>query len=260
MKQVSLCLISLFLTSQAMAFCPFSDKLFSVLKEDSAITLYKNCAEQMNDDASQARLAAIYDAGTTMTGKDVEKALYYYQLSADNGNAASQARLAQLYMELDKDRNGRSALHSYLNSIAPAREMPKGLFEQKTQYEGEKFDGALVHPYVLLMLANEKTGNKWYYPTDVKQAPAYAVQLFKNYKIDDEKKKQFMRQATAWKKRKLLEAAGQVLSGEEYQNFVAVMYPAKGQADTFRRNRALENLQEKIKQKKQQDQSAKAFY
>ena len=87
------------------------------------------------------------------------------------------------------------------------------------------------------------------------------VTNFKNYKIDEAKKKQLTRQATLWKKRKLLELARQILSEAEYQTFSETIYPTNGQADAFKRNQALKAFQEKVKQKKQQDAaSAKTLY
>ncbi|MBQ3695391.1 MAG: SEL1-like repeat protein [Alphaproteobacteria bacterium] len=244
-------LIALIVSFPVYGFCPFSQALLGSLRDESAITLYKNCAEGMNDDVSQARLAKLYDQGTTVIPRDLKKALYYYQLSADNGNAESQARLAQLYMELDKDRNGRAELHSYLNTIVPV----------SSGNETDDFKGELVHPYVLLMLANDNVANKWYYPTTVKKAPTYAANLYRNYKIDKEKKQQLLGQARAWKKRKILEMARQVLSKEEYQEFSNTLYPANGQADSFKRSQLLKDFQKKVEMKQQQDQeSAKAFY
>ena len=233
----------------AQAFCPFSPNLLNALSEDSVVALYRTCAEGMNDDFSQAYLANVYDRGTTTIPKDTKKALYYYQLSADNGNAESQARLTQLYMELDKDRSGRSDLYSYVNTVIP---LPSA---------EDDFKGELMHPYILLMLSNEKPENKWYYPTAVKKAPAYAVTLFNNYQIDGEKKKQLAAYASAWKKRKLLEIARQILSQNEYTNFVNTLYPANGKADEFKRNQLLKQFREKVNLKQQQDQEgAKAFY
>ena len=252
MKQKIVFVLFLLMGFPCWAFCPFSGALMKTLDDASMLNLYKSCAEGRNDDASQAHLAAIYDKGTSSIGRDVKKALYYYQLSADNGNAESQARLAQLYMEFDHDREGRKVLHSYMNSIIPVI----GINGSKEDFRGE-----LVHPYVLLMLANEKVANKWYYPTEVKQAPAYAFNLFKNYKIDEEKKKQLMHQATAWKKRKLLEMARQILSKDEYREFATTLYPENGQVDAFKRGQLLKSFQEKVILKQQGDQqSAKAFY
>ena len=256
MKFAWIMLILLF-SETAMALCPFSKQLFSSLKEETLIILYKNCAEGMNDDDSQAKLAEIYDKGTPAIPRNLQKALFYYQLSADNGNAASQARLAQLYMELDKSREGRADVYGYLTSIVPVADLDNG----KGKNKAKDFQGELVHPYVLLMLANEKPANKWYYPTNELEAPSFAKSLFKNYQIDKQKKEQLSRQATAWKKRKLLEMARQIFSEAEYRNFVAILYPSTGQADSFKRSQALQAFKEKVQQKKQQDlEGAKAFY
>lgn len=241
-------LLSFGIAGVAMASCPLAE--MPSLSEKQTITLYKNCAEMQNDDASQAKLAALYDKGSVSTARNLKKALFYYQLSADNGNAVSQARLAQLYMELDKNREGRADLYGYLESIMPVSELPA--FAEDSL--ADDFSGELVHPYVLLMLANEKAANKWYYPTEELEAPAFAKTLFNNYQIEDAKKQQLSRQATQWKKRKLLEMARQLLSDDEYRAFVEALYPAVGQADAFKRNQALKEFQEKVKQYKNQDQ------
>jgi len=251
-------MLGLLLTATyTQAACLFSDSLAATLDERSVISLYQSCAEGMNDDAAQARLAAIYEKGGSTVLQDLKKAMYYYQLSAENGNANSQARLAQLYMQFDKGKSNRAFLYNYMGSIAPV--------QNTTQKSGAKTEpntqGGLLHPYVLLMLANEKPENKWYYPTNVIQAPPYAAKLLKEYKIDEEKKKQLTRQATQWKKRKLLEAARQILPAAEYQDFVNTLYPTSGQPDTFKRKELLKSFQEKVKIKKQQDAaSAKTLY
>ena len=250
-------LLGVLIINKAYAFCPFSERLVSSLKEESVVALYKSCAETMNDDAAQAKLASIYDKGTPAIPKNLKKALFYYQLSADNGNASSQARLAQLYMELDKSREGRADLYNYMDSIAATDDF----IQLDNQQKEQDFRGELVHPYVLLMLANEKVANKWYYPSNDLEAPLFAQQLFKNYKIDPQKKQQMNQMATQWKKRKLLEMARQILSNDEYRTFVATLYPATGQADSFKRNQALKGFQEKVEQKKRQDlKGVKAFH
>lgn len=248
---------SLFISGAAFAFCPFSERLQKTLKEESIVALYKNCAEVMNDDGAQAKLAAIYDKGTPAIPRDLKKALLYYQLSADNGNAASQARLAQLYMELDKNREGRADLYGYLQSI-----LPVSVTDSEGQVQNPNgFRGELVHPYVLLMLANEKAENKWYYPTKELQAPPFAKVLFNSYQVDAKKKKTLLQQASQWKKRKLLEIAEQILTKDEYRNFVETLYPANGQPDKFKRSQLLQQFQDKVKKYKEEDlASAKAFY
>lgn len=250
-----LILFGLLVSGTALAFCPFSERLLASLKEESVVALYKNCAENMNDDASQAKLAAIYDKGTPAIPRDLKKALLYYQLSADNGNAASQARLAQLYMELDKSRQGRADLYGYLESIVPVSQMgAKGK-------NSDEFQGELMHPYVLLMLANEKPENKWYYPSSELQAPAFAKSMLSAYQVDESKKKQLMQQASRWKKRKLLEIARQILPEAEFRNFSVTLYPPNGQPDKFKRAQLLKEFQEKVKEYKQQDaKSATAFH
>lgn len=234
----------------AQANCPVSPSHVGSFEEGSAMLIYKACAEVFNDDEAQAKLAAIYDKGTENIKPNIKKALFYYQLSAENGNALSQGRLAELYIELDKSPQNRALFYDYLDSI---------FVNSLIQNKQDTPQGELLHPYVLLILANEKADNKWYYSTTVKTPSANAQALYRNYSIDEEQKKQFMKQATAWKQRKLLERARITLSPQEYQNFVDTLYPASGQADTFRRNQTLKEFKEKLQQ--QQDQkNAKAVH
>ena len=259
--RLSVVFLILFIASQAAAYCPFSETLLSTLREESVVSLYKHCADDMNDDMAQARLAAIYDKGTSFIPQNIERALYYYRLSAENGNAESQARLAQLFIELDKSKDGRATLYGYLNSFISTGNRIKNFLNKNERILDNDFKGELIHPYVLLMLSNEKPENKWYYPTNVKKAPAYAVTLFKGYNVDAEKKKQLMRQASAWKKRKLLGMAREILSSAEYEAFYNTLYPSKGQADEFKRNQVLKEFQAKINEKKRQEQdSAQTLY
>ena len=232
------------------AFCPFSDTFLSSLKPESSITFYNNCALQLNDDASQLKLATLYDQGSSAVPKDMKKAIYYYQLSAENGNAIAQSRLAQIYAAMDKDKSTRQMWYDYKKSIGFSGNL-----------DSDVFKGDLMHPYVLLMLANEKATNKWYYPSKELTAPVYAQQLFKSYKLDEEKKKTLTGQATAWKKRKLLELAEQILTPEEYTNFKETLYPSQGKPDAFKRTQALKFFKEKVEAyKKQDEEGAKAFY
>lgn len=234
------------------SFCPYSSTLLDSMPVKSMLALYKNCAESLNDDVSQVKLAELYDKGGAGVTQDLKKALYYYQLSADNGNAESQTRLAQIYMEADKTREGRQQVREYLDEIVSI---------SFSDSEEKDFDGSLVHPYVLLMLANEKPENKWYYPTKVLQAPAYAKSLFNSFNLNDKQIHNFKRQASAWKKRKLLEIARQILSKEEYQTFVSTLYPTQGQGDAFKRSQLLKEFQEKVKIRKQQDlENAQTLY
>lgn len=221
----------------AQASCPMGFSFMKTMSEEQMLVSYKACAELYNDDEAQAKLAELYDKGTATFSPDIKRALFYYQLSAENGNAVSQGRLAELYIELDKDRENRAVMYEYLNSIFVNQ-----------QQEESSFHGELVHPYVLLILANEKAANKWYYPTKVKEPSPTAQTLYQNYQIDEAKKKQFMQQATAWKKRKLLDVAKEVLSAQEYQTFVNKLYPTSGHADAFQRSQALKEFQEKFQQ------------
>ena len=247
----------LLISGEVMAFCPFADTLAKSMQEKSILALYQNCADGLNDDASQVKLAKIYDEGTGTISRDLKKAIKYYQLSSENGNAYSQARLAQLYMKLDQNREGRALLYEYLDSVV---QVP--VFEVGEATEDiDVFQGELLHPYVLLLLSNEKPENKWYYSSEELSAPTFAKKMLKEYKLDENKKQQLQREATRWKKRKLLEVARDILPSVEYQQFAQTLYPVNGKANEKLRNQMLKDFKVKVEQKKKQDtEGAKAFY
>ena len=200
--------ILLGLSYSAHAVCPLPHDSSLSLENAKVRVVYQGCAEGMNDDYAQARLAAFYDKGAKSTPRELSKALYYYQLSADNGNAVSQARLAELYVELDKNAQGRKVLHDYLDSVV-------SMSDETKKANTDDIWVSLTHPYVLLLLANEKPEGKWYYPTEQKVAPEKARNLLGQYKVDAARKRSYVQQASAWKQKKLLEIAKQVLSGAE---------------------------------------------
>ena len=68
-------------------------------------------------------------------------------------------------------------------------------------------------------MASERPENKWYYPSQVRSAPARTNVLLQNYKITPEKRQAAMKDASKWKTRKLLEMAREVLTDSEYTSF-----------------------------------------
>lgn len=203
---------------------------------ETALPYYEMCALSDNNDAVEMILARAYEGGEKNVPANMQKALLFYHLSADNGNSEAQVALAKLLMKLDESTAGRQELSSYMRKIQAA---------MKNQ-PADEFKGQVLHPYTLLLLAAERADQKWYYPSTTTSAPE-AAKLLKAYKIDDVKKKGALRDASVWKQQKMMQAARQVLSPEEYKTFAAAVAPAKGKADTFAKNRALETLKTKVK-------------
>ncbi|MGN1063391.1 MAG: hypothetical protein ACI4QM_03615, partial [Alphaproteobacteria bacterium] len=144
-----------------------------------ALLYYENCALQSNDDTAEALLGEVYLKGAQGVPKNVQKALLFYHLSAENGNAASQVALAKLLLKLDETPAGRNQINAYLRKIQAAL---------KNQASGA-FNGALLHPYTLLVLAAQKADEKWFYTSDTLES-VEAESLLKSYDITDVKKKQ----------------------------------------------------------------------
>ena len=244
MKIKWLGLISILWSCSANAVCQMAEFMQEVSTPEEQQMFYESCAVHQNDDDSQSLLAKQYAAGTGGVQKNLNRALYYYQLSAENGNAESQAQLARLYMELDRSPATRKLLASYLKTIQPMD--PKELAKLQGNVQGpEMFQGELVHPYALLLLASESPDNKWFYPTKVRKAPDYVEDLLKNYPLSEEKKKKQMQVASAWKRRKLLESAFYTLSDKEYEAFKKDVYPTEGSLDIDKRKDALAKFKER---------------
>jgi len=222
------------LSTAVWAGCPEGDFMRDKHGSEAARVYYDTCATYENDDETQLMLARSYQKGLNGYKTNSGKALLFYHLAADNGNAVAQVELAQLLLQLDETHNGRETV------LAHNRKM-EAVFKSNTVL----FDGTLLHPYALLMLAAEKENQKWYYATTQKSAPAAAA-LLKNYRIDGDKKRSVIQQASRWKQRKMLEAAQDVMPESAYQRFREAVFPERGQADTFARNQAIERLREAI--------------
>ena len=237
-------LMSILWSCSVNASCQIAEMMQEISTQEELLVMYENCAVYQNDDESQSKLAQMYATGTGGVQKDLNNALYYYQLSAENGNAESQAQLARLYMELDKTPATRKLLMTYLKTVEPVDF--KTLAElQKKPPEPEMFKGELIHPYALLLLSSESEDKKWFYHSKVKKAPEYVEELLKNYSLDEEKKKKQIQVASAWKRRKLLESAFYVLSHKEYEEFKRDVYPENGVVDVAKRSAALAKFQQR---------------
>lgn len=201
----------------------------------AALPAYEDCALNYNDDASHLLLAATYQQGAPGIAANGQRALLFYHLAAENGNAKAQYMLARLLLQLDETPAGRAQIQTYLNKIQTA-----------LRYDDNgAFKGALLHPYTLLLLAAEKADQKWYYPSFVRQEPE-ASYFLGRYQISDDKKRQAVKDASAWKNAKMLEIAKGLMTPSEFSRFFETLYPQKGRADPFKRAQALEGLKDKI--------------
>lgn len=226
-----------------LLICLYPFFVFAVCKEGDdlyrsnpkgAILAYQNCALLENDEDAQIRLANIYKTGGNIKKNEV-KALLFYHLAADNGNAVAQTELAKLLLDMDKDEKRREDVVSYMKQIK---------ISLGNDYDSS-FKGEVLHPFVLLSLAAESSSQKWYYPTNTKYYPE-ATQLIKNYQLSDEKKRKLLSQGAKWKQRKMMETAREVLSLEEYKKFSQTLFPEQGKADPFLRQQAINELKNKV--------------
>lgn len=235
--RVFIVLIFLFITHTAFAACPVADKIAREKGMDKALPVYINCALYQNDDETQNYLAGIYEKGLGSISKNLNRALLFYHLSAENGNASSMVSLSNILRRLDETDSGREELLNYFKKI-------------RLQRLTGSFTGQFLHPYALLMLAAEKPEVKWFYITSTKSDPR-AAKLLKEYQIDDIKKKEVVREATHWKQRKMLDIAKEVLSATEFRDFYQTLYPKTGRPDAFKRSQGVNKLKEKIESRQQ---------
>ena len=220
---------------QAWADCPVADKIAREKRLSDAMPIYLQCALKNNDDETQLYLARIYNKGQGDVAKSIQRALLLYHLSSENGNATAMVELATLLRSLDDNDDTRNEIVAYTKKIAA---QVKGTVNSS-------FQGQLLHPYALLMLAAEKPDSKWFYLTKTKTDPR-AAELLKNYEIEPEKKRVLMQTATAWKQRKMKDIAMQVLTTKELSEFYKTLYPKKGLPNNFARSQAVNKLKERV--------------
>jgi len=220
---------------QVWAGCPIADKIAREKQLSEAISGYFQCALQQNDDETQLYLARIYSKGQGNVAKNTQRALLFYHLSSENGNAAAMVELAIMLMALDENDESRNEIIRYTQKISA----------QAKRTIGSSYDGQLLHPYALLILAAEKPEAKWFYATKIKTDPR-AAELLKNYKIDSDKKRVLTQTATVWKQRKMKDIALQVLTFKELDEFYATLYPQKGLPNNFARSQAVNKLKERV--------------
>lgn len=232
-------ILGLFLFNTTVyAACPVADTQARSGTLSQAIPLYHACALQNGDDETQLYLARIYETGQGDVSRNVQRALLFYHLSAENGNASAMVGLSKLLTALDSDDRTRNEIPLYFNKI---RSMLNGSILSH-------FSGQLLHPYALLLLASEKPESKWFYLTNVKSDPM-AAQLLKSYPIDPETKQAATKEATRWKQHKMLYIAREVFSVDEYNEFYDTLYPDSGIPNSFARSQAVARLKDRVESK-----------
>ena len=200
-------LLGMTVSFAAQARCPLADKYQQLGQTELELTMRETCAISYNDDESQVAMAEVYMQGLNGVSKDEDRALYMYQLSAENGNAESQVKLAELLQTYDTSSERRKEFRNYQAGL------------KKTDKNSTGFSGEILHPYTLLLLASERPENKWYYPSLVRSAPTRTNTLLQNYQITPEKRQAATKDASRWKTRKLLEMAREILTDSEYSDF-----------------------------------------
>lgn len=240
MRQLFIIIIGVLFVAQSVeAGCPQANSLIQQQGLVAAMPVYEKCALQDNDDETQYYLGQVYETGRSGVKPNKQRALLFYHLAAEAGHAEAQVSLAKLLTALDEQDETRAEIADYLKKI-------QGMLQKNTL---SSFRGELLHPYALLMLAAEKPESKWFYNSSVLRSEQ-ASRALKSYPITPDKKETALQAATAWKQRKMLEKAQNVLSVDEYRQFYNAMYPQKGRSDDFTRSRLLQKLKEKITEEK----------
>ena len=237
-KHLFLTFCFLLLTLSAHAACPGADTVARANSLRKALPIYISCALQGNDDETQLYLAQIYETGKGDVPKNTQRALLFYHLGSENGNASAMVGLSKLLTRLDSNDRSRAEIPLYLEKIQSS--LAGNL--------GQSFRGQLLHPYTLLLLASEKQSAKWFYPTATK-SDSSATQLLKSYKIDPIKKKACLKEASQWKQRRMMDIAREVFSIREYNDFYDILYPDIGLPDPFAREQAVNRLKERVERK-----------
>ena len=237
-RRLFLTLNLLLWTLTVHAACPGADVIARTNSLRKALPIYITCALQGNDDETQLYLAQIYETGKGDILKNTQRALLFYHLGSENGNASAMVGLSKLLTRLDSNNKTREEIPLYLEKI---RSNLAGNL-------GQSFRGQLLHPYTLLLLASEKQSAKWFYPTNTKSDPN-AASLLKAYTIDSQKKQACLKEASQWKQRRMMDIAREVFSVREYNNFYDILYPDVGLPDPFAREQAVNRLKERVERK-----------
>ena len=220
----------------AFAQCVAGQTALNAGNTEQAVADFSQCAVNENDEEAQFWLGRFYQNKQNPDHKDTMKMLLFYHLAAENGNANAQVALAKVLLKMDSEETSRETLASYMNQIQAVMKDKNMLFK-----------GEMLHPYVLLTLAQEDADQKWYYPTTQKVNNEAKI-ILQTYQVPAEKKTALLRAGSLWKQRKMKETAREVLSVDDYKNFMNAVYPQQGRADAFARQQAMDRLKEQVEE------------
>ena len=229
--------------ADGFAACPEGDILLQKGMEKQAVEAYTTCAEEENDPQAQFFLGQAYQNGKNGLNTDLNNALFYYQLAAENGYAPAQVQLAKILSSL-MTNNETVILETY-QQILKSLEEQELTGTQKTQIADRAVQG--LPPYAWLLLAADKKENKWFLPAgESSDEEALSLLRVMDKQISPTDKKAAVRQASKWKEKKLLQTAKEVLTEQEYQAFYQTLYPTVRKPDAKARGQALMYLKRKI--------------
>ena len=219
--------------SAVFASCPMAD----LYKGKNAMLEWRNyqiCAEDMNDSESQFLIGQTYLNGAENIAQNLELALHFFRMSAENGYAPAQRELAKLMDTLnDLGTAGQQAID----------EMDK---KWSNESEGKKEKMSALS---WMMLAAEKKENKWFYfaPAIADEEASRLLPQMKAKYAENEKNASLA--ATHWKQAQLMKQAKSLLTERAYKQFENIIYPSKIEPPKMSRTQAVEELK-KLKMSK----------
>lgn len=210
------------------AACPMAEAYLKTNKKDKVFGEYKICAEQSNDFQSQFYVGMIYLNGADFAKQDLRMAYTYFRMGSENGYAPAQRELAKLIDALE--------------DIGPDGQ--KALNELENRWKAENNSNREpLSALAWLMLAAEKSENKWFYNAQAlsdEQAISLLPTFSKRGGVEQAEK-----QAVAFKQEKLMEQAKKLLTDSAYRDFEAIIYPKEGATGSkMTKAAAIENLKQ----------------
>lgn len=219
--KIFFCLSFFCVVFSANAKCLRGDFLLEKGFEQEAFKEYETCADRQNDAEAQYILGSWFAKGREgVLQKDLNKALFYLRVSAENGYAKAQVYLAELLVSLQT--NHQTDLISKHEALM--RSLEKEALSPSQREEALKQIEEGMLPFTWVLLALDKPENKWFLPVgENSDEKAFALYQKMGKQISLEEKQKSLRQASSWKRSKLLKAARQILSPIEYGEFVSTL-------------------------------------
>ena len=210
--------------SVSLADCPMAD-LYKGKNEMLEWRSYQNCANEKNDAQSQFFIGLTYLNGNKNIPQNLNLALKFFRIAAENGYAPAQRELSKLMDILnDLGENGKQAI----------AEMDK-------QWERE--NGYVMSALSWMMLAAEKAENKWFYfsPAIMDEEAIKLLPQIKA-KYSQEEAQNASLAATQWKQEQLKKQARSLLTEKAYKQFENIIYPSQIEPPKMSREQAVEEL------------------